>query len=140
MGAGQSTQRQLLSSGKLSVICFDTSYFRIIEILQQRNSQYHNNNCDIVIGPFLNTCNSSKFAISLITQYLLYNLPKWLPAFSPNLEMYGKGLTPYTHCQSQLLMSLRERILKNTVGKGKNARNQLFLLFPTVFSTLLERI
>ena len=40
--------------------------------------------------------------------------------------------------QSLLLMTLREKDLENTVGKGENAGNLHFLLLP-VFSTLSKR-
>ena len=34
-----------------------------------------------------------------------------------------------------LLMTLRKRSLENTVGKGENASNQHFLLFPQCFQS-----
>ena len=36
-------------------------------------------------------------------------------------------------------MTPKKKALENTVGKGENAGNQHFLLFPTVFSTLSKR-
>ena len=41
--------------------------------------------------------------------------------------------------QSRLLTTLKRKALENTMGKGENAGNQHFLLFPTVFSTLSKR-
>ena len=42
--------------------------------------------------------------------------------------------------QSQLFNDLEEMPFENTVGKGENAGNQHFLLFPQgFFSTLLKR-
>ena len=35
--------------------------------------------------------------------------------------------------QSRLLMTLKKESFKNNVGKGENARNQHFLLFPQCF-------
>ena len=35
-------------------------------------------------------------------------------------------------------MCLQYKSFENTVGKGEIARNEQFLLFPTVFSTCLE--
>ena len=41
--------------------------------------------------------------------------------------------------QSRLLMTLWKNPFENIVGKGENAGNQHFLLFPTMFSTLSFR-
>ena len=38
------------------------------------------------------------------------------------------------YLQSKGLMTLRKKVSENTVGKGKNAGNQPFLLLPPVFS------
>ena len=43
----------------------------------------------------------------------------------------GNGLTLYQ--TSRLLTTLRRKALENTVGKGENAGNQDFLLFPQCF-------
>ena len=40
--------------------------------------------------------------------------------------------------QSQLLMTLKKKALENAAGKGENADNQHFLLFPQCF-LLYER-
>ena len=37
-----------------------------------------------------------------------------------------------------VFMCLQYKSFENTVGKGEIARNEQFLLFPTVFSSLLE--
>ena len=38
--------------------------------------------------------------------------------------------------QCRLFMTLEKKPFENIVGKGENAGNQHFLLFPTMFSTL----
>ena len=45
--------------------------------------------------------------------------------------------SPFT-TQSQLLTTQRNNPFKNLLGKGENAGNQHFLLFPTIFSTPTE--
>ena len=47
-----------------------------------------------------------------------------------NTSIYG-NLTLSTQCQ--LLTILEQKAFENIVGKGENAGNQHFLLFPTVF-------
>ena len=42
-----------------------------------------------------------------------------------NQGLFGKGLT-----------TLKKEPFENIVGKGENAGNQYFLLFPTMFSTI----
>ena len=41
--------------------------------------------------------------------------------------------------QSQLFTPLEKKAFENIEGKGENAGNQHFLLFPTMFSTLPNR-
>ena len=41
--------------------------------------------------------------------------------------------------QSRLLMTLKKKALENTVGKGQNADNKHFLLFPQVFYSIKAR-
>ena len=48
-------------------------------------------------------------------------------------------LTHNPNTQSRLLTSLKKKALENTVGKGENASNQLFLLFPQCF-LLYQRV
>ena len=38
-----------------------------------------------------------------------------------------------------MLTNLKKKAFENIVGKGENAGNQHFLLFPTTFSTLSKR-
>ena len=47
------------------------------------------------------------------------------------MSLCGNGLT-----QSPIIMTLKQRAFENIAGKGQNAGNQHFLLFPTMFSTL----
>ena len=48
-----------------------------------------------------------------------------------NQGLHGKGLT-FT-AQSRLLTYLRKEAFENILGKGENAGNQHFLLFPKCF-------
>ena len=50
--------------------------------------------------------------------------------------MYSIVLTINT--QSQVLKTLKQRALENIVGKGENACNQHFLLFPQCFLLLSQ--
>ena len=56
--------------------------------------------------------------------------------------IWCKGAKPqvFNPFQKQALVftCLKYKSFENTVGKGEIARNEQFLLFPTVFSTFLE--
>ena len=53
-----------------------------------------------------------------------------------NQGLFGKGLTT----QSQILMTLKRKPFENIEGKGENAGNQHFLLFPQCFLPIPRRI
>ena len=48
-------------------------------------------------------------------------------------------VSPFT-TQSRLLSTLEKKPFENTVGKGENAGNQHFLLFPQCFLPIPKRI
>ena len=58
----------------------------------------------------------------------------WVTIISKHFLQIQQSLTLYHTIPTQ-----RKKALENTVGKGENAGNQHFLLFPTVFSTLSKR-
>ena len=80
----------------------------------------------------------------------------WLPTFSPFPTMFSKDffpkvvegrgcvegqdfVTPHAEpltTQSRLLIPLERKAFENIVGKGENAGNQHFLLFPQCFLLL----
>ena len=76
--------------------------------------------------------------IACYEQFLLF--PQWFqkacfPGASKGVIVWEwvKGLAQLFPTQSQLLTTLRKKALENTVGKGENAGNQHFLLFPQCF-------
>ena len=44
------------------------------------------------------------------------------------------------YTQSGLLTTIKKKLFENTVGKGENAGNQHFLLFPQCFLPIPEKI
>ena len=57
-------------------------------------------------------------------------------AFSPLPTCFFELFTK----QALVFTCLQYKSFENTVGKGEIAHNKQFLLFPTVFSTLLDNI
>ena len=52
---------------------------------------------------------------------------------------FGLNPSPFP-TQALVLTHLKHKSFENTVEKGEIARNEQFLLFPTVFSTHLENL
>ena len=53
---------------------------------------------------------------------------------------YLSGITTLFTTQSQILTTLKKKPLENSVGKGENAGNQHFLLFPQCFLLFPKQI
>ena len=63
---------------------------------------------------------------------------KWgSPKFPPIPTIFSKLFIPFPK-KALVLTYLQYKSFKNTVGKGEIGCNEQFLLFPTMFSTLLE--
>ena len=86
-------------------------------------------------------CSGLKFCC-LVKSYANYRLCYFLEFLDKNLTV-SDWLIPLVKpfgylftTQSRLLMTLRKEAFENISGKGENADNQHFLLFPKCFSTI----
>ena len=73
---------------------------------------------------------------SLMTMLFIGNIKQ------PGITWYGFVRYPLERfpTQSRLLKTLKMKILENNVGKGENAGNQHFLLFPQHFPLFPKQI